>query len=164
MIKRLFQLVDRFLAQFEDWTLFTIVALAFFSALANVFLRKFTHVSLYWSDEVVRKAIFISTYLGASAAIRHRSLIRIDALPQLLPFLQKPLTFFSHLAVLVFATILFILGWQMMLEVYHDPYARTATLRLPEWLFYGILPLTGLMMFLRTLLIMAEDWSQSRRS
>ncbi len=163
MLKKSFQRVDRVLAGFEDWTLFTVVTVALVSALANVFLRKFTHISLYWSDEVVRKTIFISTFIGSSAAIRHRALIRIDALPQLFPLLQKPLTFISHLAVLAFAGILFVLGWQMTAEVFRDPYARTATLAIPEWLLYSILPLTGGMMVLRTLVIMAEDWSKARR-
>ncbi len=49
--------------------------------MANVILRKTTDdYSLYWSDEVVRKVIYFSTYIGCVAAIRGRSLIRIDAL------------------------------------------------------------------------------------
>ena len=60
-------------------------------AIANVMLRKLTSdVNLYWSDEIVRKTIFFTTYVGCIAAIRNRSLIRIDALPQLFPFMKKP--------------------------------------------------------------------------
>ncbi len=29
---------------------------------------------------------------------------------------------------------------------------------LPEWIFYAVLPLMGVMMFLRTLIVMREDW------
>ena len=158
MLKTIFRAVDRTLASIEDWALFVAVAVALVSAMANVVLRKTTHINLYWSDEVVRKVIFFTTYVGCIAAIRSRSLIRIDALPQLIPILKKPLTLFSHLAVLVFSAVMLRLGWQMTVSVYQDEYARTATLQIPEWYFYAVLPVMGAMMFLRTLIVMVEDW------
>ncbi len=128
--------------------------------MANVILRKTTdNFSLYWSDEVVRKVIFFSTYIGCVAAVRSRSLIRIDALPQIIPVLQKPLTLFSHLTALLFSAIMIRLGWTMTLMMYQDEYALTATLRIPEWYFYAVLPLFGVMLFLRTLIVMVEDWT-----
>ncbi|AMV73934.1 hypothetical protein JCM30471_23550 [Desulfuromonas carbonis] len=158
MLKKTFSTIDRGLAFIEDWTLFLTVATALVSAMANVILRKLTNdVNLYWSDEVVRKVIFISTYIGCVAAIRHRSLIRIDALPQLLPILKKPLNILSHLVVLVFSGTVFWLGLQLTRMMYLDTYARTATLGIAEWYFYAILPLMGVMMVVRTLLVMIED-------
>lgn len=158
MLKTIFRLVDRTFASIEDWALFVAVAVALVSAMANVVLRKTTHINLYWSDEVVRKVIFFTTYIGCIAAIRSRSLIRIDALPQLIPILKKPLTLLSHLAVLVFSGVMLRLGWQMTVSVFQDEYARTATLQIPEWYFYAVLPVMGAMMFLRTLIVMVEDW------
>jgi TRAP-type C4-dicarboxylate transport system permease small subunit len=158
MLKKTFRVVDRTFAFIEDWSLFLAVAVALISAMANVILRKTTHINLYWSDEVVRKVIFFTTYVGCIAAIRSRSLIRIDALPQLIPILKKPLTLISHLSVLVFSGVMLRLGWQMAVSVYRDEYARTATLQIPEWYFYAVLPLMGAMMFLRTLIVMVEDW------
>lgn len=156
-VKRIFRTVDRAFAFIEDWSLFLAVAIALVAAMANVILRKTTHINLYWSDEVVRKVIFFTTYVGCIAAIRSRSLIRIDALPQIVPILKKPLTCFSHVAVLLFAGIMVKLGWQMTASVYQDEFARTATLQIPEWYFYAVLPLMGAMMFLRTLIVMIED-------
>ena len=126
--------------------------------MANIILRKTTQLNIYWSDEVVRKVVYFSTYIGAVCAIRSRSLIRIDALPQIFPVLKKPLTLLSHLAVLVFSVLMVKFGGQMTLLVYHDQYARTVTLQIPEWYFYAVLPLMGMMMFFRTLLVMVEDW------
>jgi TRAP-type C4-dicarboxylate transport system permease small subunit len=157
-VKRIFRTVDRVFAFVEDWSLFLAVAVALVSAMANVILRKTTHINLYWSDEVVRKVIFFTTYVGCIAAIRSRNLIRIDALPQIIPILKKPLTLISHLAVLVFSGVMLRLGWQMTVSVYQDEYARTATLQIPEWYFYAVLPVMGAMMFLRTLIVMVEDW------
>ncbi len=158
MVKKAFKFVDKTFAFVEDWSLFVAVAIALMSAMANVILRKTTDINLYWSDEVVRKVIFFSTYIGCSAAIRKRALIRIDAVPQIIPVLKKPLTLFSHLAVLIFATTMIWLGFHLTQSVYHDEYARTATLQIPEWYFYAVLPMMGVMMFLRTLIVMVEDW------
>ncbi|PLX84676.1 MAG: TRAP transporter small permease [Desulfuromonas sp.] len=159
MLKKMFKAVDRGFLFVEDWSLFIAVSVALLTAMANVVLRKATSsVNLYWSDEVVRKVIFFSTYVGCIAAVRSRSLIRIDALPQIFPVLRKPLTLFSHLAVLVFSSVMVYLGWQMTVMMYQDEYARTATLQIPEWYFYAVLPMMGTMMFLRTLIVMVEDW------
>ncbi len=159
MLKKAFKTIDRSFLFIEDWSLFIAVCIALFTAMANVVLRKATdNISLYWSDEVVRKVIYFSTYIGCVAAIRSRSLIRIDALPQIFPVLKRPLTLFSHLAVLLFAVIMINLGWQMTMMMFQDEYAKTTTLRIPEWYFYAILPIMGVMMFLRTLVVMVEDW------
>jgi TRAP-type C4-dicarboxylate transport system permease small subunit len=159
MLKKAFQTIDRTFQSIEDWALFTTVCIALITAMANVLLRKLTsNVNLFWSDEVVRKVIFFTTYIGCIAAVRSRSLIRIDALPQLFPVLKRFLTLVSHLAVLGFSSIMVRLGWQMTLLMYHDQYAKTASLQIPEWIFYAVLPLMGAMMFIRTLIVMVEDW------
>ena len=118
MFRKTFRAVDRVFQFVEEWSLFIAVCAALLTAMANVVLRKATdNYSLYWSDEVVRKVIFFSTYIGCVAAIRSRSLIRIDALPQIFTFLQKPLAIISHLGVLVFAGIMVYLGWEMTVMV-----------------------------------------------
>jgi TRAP-type C4-dicarboxylate transport system permease small subunit len=160
MLTKIFKTIDRTLLHIEEWSLFVAVCVALLTAMANVILRKATDdMSLYWSDEVVRKVIYFSTYIGCVAAIRSRSLIRIDALPQLLPVLKKPLTLFSHCMVLLFSVVMIYLGAQMTIMMYHDEYARSATLQIPEYFFYAVLPLMGLMMFLRTLIVLREDWT-----
>ncbi|OEU76666.1 MAG: C4-dicarboxylate ABC transporter permease [Desulfuromonadales bacterium C00003093] len=159
MLKKTFKAIDRSFLFVEEWSLFVAVCLALFTAMANVVLRKATdNISIYWSDEVVRKVIFFSTYIGCVAAVRCRSLIRIDALPQLMPVLKRPLTLFSHLVVLLFSGIMIYLGGKMTLMMFQDEYARTTTLQIPEWYFYAVLPLMGVMMFFRTLIVMVEDW------
>lgn len=158
-MRKLVYHIHRAFAFVEDWSLFITVMVALLVAIANVVLRKLTSdVNLYWSDEVVRKTIFFTTYVGSIAAIRNRSLVRIDALPQLFPFLKKPLTLLSHLGVLVFAGIMVYFGYGLTALVYQDQYAKTASLQIPEWYFYAVLPIMGVMMFIRTLIIMVEDW------
>ncbi len=159
MFIKYFKTADRCLLFIEQWSLCAAVSIALLTAMANVILRKVTNdYSLYWSDEVVRKVIYFSTYIGSVAAIRNRSLIRIDALPQMLPVLKKPLALFSHMAVLVFSGLMIWLGTKMSIMMFEDEYALTATLRLPEWILYAVLPIMGIMMFIRTLIVMREDW------
>jgi TRAP-type C4-dicarboxylate transport system permease small subunit len=159
MLKKLFKSIDRVFLVVEEWSLFAAVSIALLTAMANVILRKTTNdYSLYWSDEVVRKVIYFSTYIGCVTAIRSRALIRIDALPQMLPILKRPLTQISHLAVLVFSACMVYLGGQMTFMMFEDEYALTATLQIPEWTLYAVLPVMGFMMFIRTLIVMREDW------
>lgn len=160
MLRRIFRLIDRSLAFLEDWSLFLTVSVALAVALANIVLRKTTDsINLYWSDEVVRKAIYFSTYIGCVAGVRGRSLIRIDVLTQLVPLTRRFLTLVNHLSVLLFSTLMVRLGWRMTMSVYQDEYARTASLQIPEWYFYAILPLMGVMMYLRTIIVAVEDWT-----
>jgi len=159
MLKATFKTIDKVFAQVEDWSLFASVCVALVVAMANVVLRKLTNeVNLYWSDEIVRKTIYFSTYIGSVSAIRNRSLIRIDALPQLFPVFKKPLALLSHLAVLVFSGGMIYLGLKMTVSAFHDEYLLTTSLRIPEWIFYAVLPIMGVMMFLRTLIVLVEDW------
>jgi len=161
MLKNTIQRIDRAFIIFEDWSLLISVCVALTVAMANVLLRKLTNdVNLYWSDEVVRKTIYFSTYVGCIVAVRGRSLIRIDALPQMVPGFKKPLAMFAHLVTLIFAGIMIYLGWLMTVMMYQDEYARTASLQIPEWIFYAVLPMMGVMMFFRTLLVMVEDWKK----
>lgn len=160
MLIKIFRAIDKTLLNIEEWSLFVAVCVALLTAMANVILRKATNdLSLYWSDEVVRKVIYFSTYIGCVAAIRSRSLIRIEALPQMLPILRKPLTLFSHLVVLLFSGVMVYLGTKMTIMMYNDEYAQTATLQIPEYYFYAVLPVMGIMMFLRTLIVIREDWT-----
>jgi len=157
-VNPLLRRIDRTLAFIEDWALFLSVAVALVVAMANVVLRKLTsEVNLYWSDEIVRKVIFLTTYIGCIAAIRNRSLIRIDALPQIFPVLKKPLSLLSHAAILVFSATMVWLGGSMTHAAFNDPYQRTASLQIPEWLFYLVLPVMGGMMLVRTILLIIEE-------
>jgi TRAP-type C4-dicarboxylate transport system permease small subunit len=165
MLKKTIQRIDRAFILFEDWSLLLSVCIALTVAMANVLLRKLTNeVNLYWSDEVVRKTIYFSTYVGCIVAVRGRSLIRIDALPQMIPGLKKPLTIIAHLVTLIFAGAMIYLGWKMTVMMYQDEFARTVSLQIPEWIFYAVLPMMGVMMFFRTLLIMVEDWKEGAAS
>ena len=71
--------IDRILTFFEEWTLFIAVMGALISLFANVVLRYGFKYSLAWSEELVRLVIIYTTLIGCSAAVKNRTMIKIDA-------------------------------------------------------------------------------------
>jgi TRAP-type C4-dicarboxylate transport system permease small subunit len=158
---KLIAAIDKALSFFEEWTLFITVMVAMVSLFFNVVLRYGFSYSLAWSEELVREVIVYTTFIGCSAAVKNRSTIRIDALVQLVPVLKFPFTVFSHLVHLAFALIMIYFGWFLaVLQVESDQ--STLILQIPTVVLYAILPLMGLMMLLRVLMVMREDFQDRR--
>jgi C4-dicarboxylate transporter DctQ subunit len=161
MFKRILGSLDKILTFFEEWTLFITVLTALLSLFINVFLRYVFNYSLAWSEELVREVIIYTTLIGCSAAVKNRSMIKIDASVQLLPKLRLPLMFFSNLATLVFSLIMLIYGWKLAaLQVMTQQ--KTIILQIPLVYIFAILPLMGGMMFIRTIQVMAQDINDIR--
>jgi len=161
MVGKLVRSFDRALTFFEEWTLFLAVMAGLISLFFNVILRYVFNYSLAWSEELIREIIIYTTFIGCSAAIKNRSMIKIDALVQLVPKLKLYLELFSNLVTLVFAVMIFYLGWKMAaLQV--ATFQKTIILQIPLVFLYAILPLMGLMMFIRTLQVIYWDWLESK--
>lgn len=154
--------LDRVLTAFEEWTIFVAVMAALLSLFVSVVLRYGFNYSLAWSEELVREVIIYTTFIGASVAVRQRSMIRIDASVQLLPRLKVPLTLFSQLMTLVFAGVMVVYGTKMAL-LQLQTMQKTIILQIPYVYLYAILPLMGVLMLIRTLQVAYEDL-QIRRS
>ncbi|MCK4379379.1 MAG: TRAP transporter small permease [Deltaproteobacteria bacterium] len=158
MISKIFGGIDKVLSFFEDWTLFITVMVGLVALFVNVVLRYTIHYSLAWSEELIREIIIYTTFIGCSAAIKSRAMIRIDAVPQIFPRLKKPLDYFSNFCVLFYSAMITKLGWGMaVLQVV--THQKTIILQIPLVFLYAILPLMGIMMFIRTLQVMWEDFS-----
>jgi TRAP-type C4-dicarboxylate transport system permease small subunit len=147
---------DRILTVFEEWTLFVAVMVALISLFVNVVLRYGFNYALAWSEELVREVIIYTTFIGSSVAIRQRSMIKIDASVQLLPRFKLPLTFFSHLATVIFALIMLVFGWKMAL-LQLQTMQKTIILEIPYVYLYAILPIMGGLMLIRTLQAIYAD-------
>ena len=161
MIGKIFTFIDRILSFFEEWTLFISVMVALISLFVNVTLRYTINYTLAWSEELVREVIIYTTLIGCSAAVKARSMIKIDATVQLIPKLKIPLTFFSNLVTLVFSVFVFYYGW-LMAALQVQTNQKTIIMQIPLVYIFSILPLMGGMMFLRTLQVMYEDVMELR--
>ncbi len=161
MVGKILDGLDKILSFFEEWTLFLSVFVALISLFVNVFLRYVFNYTLAWSEELVREVIIYTTLIGCSAAVKARSMIKIDASVQLMPKLKVPLTFFSNFVTLVFSLIVLYFGWKMaLLQVQTEQ--KTIILQIPLVYIFSILPLMGGMMFIRTIQVLYQDISDLR--
>lgn len=159
---KLFSAIDKVLTFFEEWTLFVTVLVAMVALFFNVVLRYGFSYSLAWSEELVREVILYTTFIGCSVAIKNRSTVRIDALVQLVPKLKFPLAMFSYLVNLAFAVAMVYFGYLLAaLQVESDQ--STLILQIPTVYLYAILPLMGVLMVARVLMVMRDD-IRSRRA
>lgn len=156
MFGKLLKFLDDVLTFFEDWTLFITVLVALVSLFVNVVLRYGFNYSLAWSEELVREVIIYTTFIGASAAVKRRMMIKIDASVQLLPGLKVPLTYFSNLMTLIFASIMIYYGW-IMAQLQVQTFQKTIIMQIPLVYLYALLPLMGVLMFIRTIQVLYED-------
>jgi len=161
MIGKILGFLDKILSFFEDWTLFISVMVALLALFFNVVLRYGFNYSLAWSEEVVREVIMYTTFIGCSVAVKNRSMIKIDALYQLVPGARFPLSIFSNLVILAFSVMMIYYGTVMaILQV--DTNQKTVILQIPIVYLYAFLPLTGGLMFLRTLHVIYDDVVKER--
>jgi C4-dicarboxylate transporter DctQ subunit len=104
--------------------------------------------------------IIYTTFIGCCAAVKKRSMIKIDASVQLFPKLKIPLTYFSNTVILIFSVMMMVYGWQMA-AMQARTFQKTLILQIPLVYLYAILPLTGVLMFIRTLQVIYEDFRQA---
>ena len=159
MFGKILNSLDKVLSFFEEWTLFISVLVALVALFFNVILRYGFNYSLAWSEELVREVIIYTTFIGCSAAVKNRSLIKIDASVQLFPKLKIPLTFFSNFVVMIFAIMMIYYGW-LMAALQVQTHQKTIIMQIPLAYLYAILPLMGLLMLIRVIQVFYEDIQQ----
>ncbi len=160
-MSKLLAATDKVLTFFEEWTLFISVLVAMVALFFNVILRYGFSYSLAWSEELVREVIIYTTFIGCSVAVKNGSTIRIDALVQLVPVLKYPLSIFSYAVNLVFAAMMVYFGYLLcVLQVESDQ--TTLILQIPTVYLYAILPLMGVMMLVRVLIVMHAEIQEHR--
>ncbi len=156
MIEKTLKGIDKVLTFFEDWTLFITTMVALITLFVEVVLRYGFNRSLGWPDELVREVIMYTTFIGCGAAIKNRSMIVIDALPQVVPRLKRPLLFVSHAFTLFFSVFIFYYGIKNAALQYMTQ-QKTIILEIPLVIIFSFLPMMGVGMFFRTLHVIWED-------
>jgi len=161
MFGKILNVLDKILTFFEEWTLFLSVMAALLALMFNVILRYGFNYTLAWSEELVREVIILTTFIGCGAAVKNRSMIKIDALVQLVPKLKLPLTYFSHLATAIFALMMLYYGWKMCaMQVMTQQ--KTIIMQVPLVYLYSLLPIMGFTMLIRTIQVMYQDFHERR--
>jgi TRAP-type C4-dicarboxylate transport system permease small subunit len=161
MFRKTLDFLDKVLTFFEEWTLFITVMAALVALFVNVVLRYGFNQSLAWSEELVREVIIYTTFIGCSAAVKNRSMIRIDASVQLFPKLKTALTLFSNFVVMIFAALMIYYGW-LMAALQVRTHQKTIILQIPLVYLYAVLPLMGAMMMIRVVQVIYQDIGEYR--
>jgi TRAP-type C4-dicarboxylate transport system permease small subunit len=161
MFGKILDFLDKILTFFEEWTLFISVIVALLALFINVVLRYGFNYSLAWSEELVREVIIYTTFIGCSAAVKNRSMIKIDASVQLLPRLKIPLTYFSNFATIIFSVMMIYYG-SLMAALQVRTEQKTIIMQIPLVYLYAILPLMGTMMLIRTIQVIHQDFTEQR--
>jgi len=156
MFGKILNFMDKVLTFLEDWSLFLSVMAALIALFFNVVLRYGFNYTLAWSEELVREVIILTTFIGCGAAVKTRSLIKIDALCQLVPVLKAPLTYFSNIVTMIFGAMMVYYGWKMV-ALQALTQQKTVILQIPLEYLYALLPIMGAIMFLRTIQVLYQD-------
>ena len=156
MLGKFFKKLDTIVTNIEEWTLFIIVMAALSSLFANVILRYGFNYTLAWSEELVRIVIIYSTFVGASVAIKQRAMIKIDAVVQIFPRLKSGLTLYANILMLIFAGMMVFYGYQMT-HLQYITSQKTIIMQIPLVAIYTIMPVMGVMVFIRTVQVMIQD-------
>jgi TRAP-type C4-dicarboxylate transport system permease small subunit len=158
MLGKILKKLDKLVSHIEEWSLFIIVIVALISLFFNVVLRYGFNYTLAWSEEFVRIVIIYSTFIGASVAVKQRAMIRIDAIVQIFPKLKKGLTFYTNILMLVFAGMMIFYGCKMT-HLQWLTHQKTIIMQIPLVIVYSVMPITGVLVFLRTVQVMFQDFT-----
>lgn len=162
MFEKALNVIDKILTFFEEWTLLITVMIALVALFCNVVLRYGFNYSLAWSEELVRHVIVYTTLIGCSAAVKNRSMIKIDASVQLIPKLKVPLTFFSNSVTLIFSGMILYYGIDLAKRMAVTE-QKTIIMQIPYVYIFAFLPMMGGMMLIRTIQVMYQDIMELRQ-
>ncbi len=157
MLGKILKKLDTIMTNLEEWALFIIVMTGLISLFANVVLRYGFNYTLAWSEELVRIVIIYSTFVGASVAVKQRAMIKIDAVVQIFPRLKPGLTIYSNLLMLFFSGMMVYYGYQMTVMQYMT-HQKTVSMEIPLVFIYSIMPIMGVMIFIRTVQVLVQDF------
>jgi TRAP-type C4-dicarboxylate transport system permease small subunit len=148
--------MDKALTFFEEWSIFLMVMTGLLALFANVILRYGFNYTLAWSEEYIKLVIVYTTFIGLSASVKNKSMIKVDVLLQLVPKTRFPLIVFSHLATIVFSLIMLVYGWKMAAQQATTG-QTTIIMQIPMVCLYALIPLMGGLTLIRSLQVLYQD-------
>src|SRR5690625_539186 len=114
-------------------------------------MRYVLDVPTTWHDEIARYLVIWGVLLGSAVALRDNEHIRVEVLYNFLPkSMKKLVNQFANLTILLFFIVMIVYGFQLVETKFVSGENSTSGL-LPLWIVYSILPLSGVIMALRTI-------------
>jgi TRAP-type C4-dicarboxylate transport system permease small subunit len=149
-----------FVLKFEE----NLAALFMGGLLVTLFLQVFTRYvlndPLSWTEEVARYLYVYIVFLGASAAISDRTHVGIDYFAKALPVrAQWVVSVAVNLLILAALALLAYWGWRAAMRQWNLP---LVVLDIPYTWVYVVIPITAVLMSLRTVALMRDDYAAMR--
>ena len=147
--------LDRALARVEDVLLVGAIALGTVLTCTQVVLRFAFASGIDWSEEVTIYAMVWASFVGAAAGLRLRSHLIVDALLILAPpALARGLARAGLVVTFLFGCAF---AWYSALLVVRTLALGqlTPALQMPMWVAYLVMPLAGILLAFRALLLLA---------
>lgn len=158
-VLKLLEKVDLFLAKVLGWIVGFVLYAMMLLVFINVIFRYFLNRPIVWAEEVsVLMLVFVALF-GSYVGMVDRRMARITAIVNRVPMpWKKALNLCAQLFIIYLLIFLVIFGVQFILTPYMLT-QKTATLRLPMWVFYSFVPIaSGLMLFHMILDIVHYLW------
>lgn len=128
-------------------SLFFLVGIAI--SLYSVFMRYVLGNSQSWATEIYTMLLVWAIFIGFSTALKENKHIAIDILyDKSGPAFRKFSQVITLLVGLFFSAFIFWTGMDMVMTAY-DQQIKTIDLGFPIWINYLIMPLAGLLLFIR---------------
>lgn len=147
--------VKRFFLRFEENLAATCLGGLLVTLFLQVFTRFVTRDPLSWTEEVARYLYVYVVFLGSSAAVSDRTHVAIDFLVLKLSRGRRlVVALLVHLCVLFVLANLFYWGLRATLRQLNIP---LVVLDIPYAWVYVVVPVTAVLMTVRTVAVMRED-------
>lgn len=138
------------LESLEDWVSGLLIAAGLGVLFLQVIMRYVLSMPTTWHDEIGRYLIIWGVLIGSAVAIRDNQHIKVDIFYKLLPKgLQKWVNVFAYLITMFFFAFMIIYGYQIVIEKFIS--GQNSTGGFPLWIIYLILPISGVLMIIRTI-------------
>ena len=149
-----------FVLKFEENLAALFMGGLLFTLFLQVFTRYVLNDPLSWTEEVARYLYVYIVFLGASAAISDRTHVGIDYFAKMLPVgIQWTLSVAVNLLILAALGLLAYWGWRAAMRQWNMP---MMVLDIPYTWVYVVVPITAVLMSVRTLALMREDYAAMR--
>jgi TRAP-type C4-dicarboxylate transport system permease small subunit len=143
-MKKVLYFLDK---QLEEFLTAVIMAYFVFASVTQIFCRFILQSSVAWTDETARYSFIWMVFIGAAAAVKNRSHIRVDFLESLIknPGAKIMISRLCQIVFLIFALCAMALG----IKICASPSVQTSpVLQIPFVYIYLALPVgMGLMSF-----------------
>ncbi len=142
---------------FEELVAGVFMVLMSVTTFANVIARYFFNSPIQWAEELSRYSFIWVVFLGAVVCTKRKRHITIDGLLHMIPArFGAWVRVFADLCTLGIAVVIAYYGWKLTLAATQI----TATLKVPHYVIYVVVPASGVLVFVHTL----GDFTKNVRS